>query len=201
MLLGGGMKLTVAGLIFAFCLLLSAQAGRRNAERSGPVIRVYLINGKSGKPMPNWEVDLLHWGGGPWDSAVTDSAGMVSFRLPSPPPPRTLFSATVNVPVGKGVRYEFGACGDFHFCTADVLDHGATSGNYCRKRPLPMTAKPAPGVVYLFGRKVGNGEVALREMFGGAPGPKFPWSKLTCRENTAADWERRPPAGQAQSKR
>lgn len=187
MSLGGYMKTALAGLIVACSLLAPGQI----AHHQGPTIRVFLINGKSGKPMPGWRIDLVHFGGGPWDSAITDAGGMVTFRLPSPPPPRVLLNGWVNVPAGKGVRYEFGPCADFSFCTRDVLAHGAVSDNYCRKpsQRAKLNFHASPGVIYLFGRKVGGGEIALSEFLGGgAPGPRVPWSKLACPKNTPADW-------------
>jgi hypothetical protein len=142
--------LAVACVGGAFLLVTS---GRLVAE--GPVIRVHLVDGKTGKPVRHKPVEIVSidvkklsdpdaWSRYA-ERVKTDGTGVAVFHLPERPP------KSVTIRIGMGGYWE--QCGSPGYKIQEILDHGIEWSGPC---PAGIAAgnqikfEAQPGDVFLF---------------------------------------------------
>jgi hypothetical protein len=143
------MRATIPSAICVALLVAQCDVIPQEA-RAAHEIKVLLLHGKSGKPLPGKEIVLYGYGKAPSEGgqllielrAQTGSDGMAVFRLKDPLP-RVLLIDSWQVK---------GACELALFDTQEVLSSGVVNEDKCLPRgKLKGKISPEPGRVVIFG--------------------------------------------------
>lgn len=139
-------------ILIAVALLIGTSA-KTSAQQA--TIRVKLLDADSNKAVKHIHIALNRSDTGAFLQSTTDKKGVAVFQLQEPLPEQ------VSLDFSPG---EFGMCSPHGYPTKDVVEAGVVGADKCKKHGPKYSAKPMPGELVLFGKKVSIWQNILQEI-------------------------------------
>jgi len=138
--------------IFRWIMMLVMLGSATFCTKADSIIRVHMIDARSGLPIANnpvrlWTHDGAQQSKGPgFVQQPTDSKGVATFHVTDPLP------SYLYIHIGMGAPWD--ECfpdARTGFVTQEVLESGVSKESACWKRPnIGQKFRPSPGDVYIF---------------------------------------------------